>query len=574
MQNSISLSPNQKSAKAIRRYLIILLLGLQLITVSIIIAISHFTLSEDVKKQSAIIIQNAVKESKTHTLGFLEPAYRNVQQASDLIEKGFLDVGNESQIENYFLSLLEKNPEFSGIYTANINGDFFFVSRNNDIDGAAYLSKKINGVNPGNANFSWRNQDLDAITIKTDQPDDYNFRQRPWYTKAMAEQSLIWTDPYVFFTSKKPGMTVAIPYKNQAGEMQGAIGLDITLTELSEFFSELKIYGSISAFMVSGTEKFIAAPSFSDDNTVLSNLNFAEGDSTGMPIERFAANFLVENLFNVKNQSLSGDFAYQGNNYTIHYDAFTIDNGPAWIIGAYAPSNTFLEALETRDKRNIAIALFVLFASLLLGFYLIKRTWQPFDKLVSLIVVDQMTGLYNRHFLQGIGSTMYLQMLRDKETKLSIALLDIDNFAAVNSEFGSSVGDKAIAKFADFLRAVVTEGEVITRYSGDRFVIMLVGLDKDQAQFKIDDIRLRLDSWPLTVDDLLIRLTFSAGIVTVDNYHDAISDQEEPFEAFIEQAKQALEQAKSAGRDRVIAVDLSAPQTPISKVRKSDTEPA
>ena len=559
MQNPISLSPNEKSSQSIRHYLIVLLLGLQLVTVSVIIAISHFTLSQDVKKQSNIIIQNAVKESKEHTLGFLEPAYRNVQQTSDLIEKGLLDVNNESQLETFFLSLLEKNQEFNGIYITNNSGDFFFVSRNNDIDKAAYLTKKTKATNPGRADFFWRNSNLEFLAAESNQVDTYNVKERPWYIQAMEKQTVTWTDPYIFFTSKKPGMTVAIPYKNRAGDIQGAIGLDISLEQLSEFFSELKIYGSISAFMVSGSEKFIAAPSFGDTSTALSNLDVTD-TTTGKPIERFAANFLVENLLDVENQSLGGEFNFQGDDYTIYYDAFNVDNGPTWIIGAYAPSNTFLEALESRDKRNIALALFVLFLSLMIGFFLIKRTWQPFDKLVSLIVVDQLTGLYNRHFLQGIGSTMYLQMLRDQKTKLSIALIDIDNFAAVNSEFGSQIGDKAIARFADFLRSVVTESDVITRYSGDRFVIMFAGLDKQTAEIKLNDIRLKLDSWPLTVDDLLIRLTFSAGLITIDDSHEAI-EQEEPFEAFIEQAKVALEQAKSAGRDRIVAIDLTQPKT-------------
>ena len=555
MKNAIPLSPNQKSAKAIRRYLVALLLGLQLITVSIITAISHFTLSEDVRKQSNIIIENAVKESKEHTLGFLEPAYRNVQQTVDLIEKSVLDVENDKQLETFFLSLLEKNMEFNGIYIAENNGDFFFVSRNSDIDNAHYLTKKISGNKLGVADFFWRDEQLNLIDNNIDQADSYNFKERPWYIQAIERNTLIWTDPYIFFTSNALGMTIAIPYRNSNGDVIGAVGLDITLTELSEFFSQLNIYGSISAFMVSGSEKFIAAPSFSEENKTISSLDFSGNETTGKPIERFAANYLVENLLDVTDQSLSGQFTFQDKDYTIHYDAFTIDNGPTWIIGAYAPTNTFLEALEYRDKRNIAIAIFVLILSIAIGFYFIKRTWRPFDKLVSLIVVDQLTDLYNQHFLKGIGSSMYLQMLREQNTQLSIALIDIDNFTAINSEFGNTIGDKTIAKFAEFLRSTISDGDVITRYSGDRFIIMLTGLDRDRAHFKIDEIRLKLDSWPLNVDKLLIRLTFSAGIITVNGDHEAIEQEEEPFETFITQAKDALDQAKDAGRDRVISID-------------------
>jgi len=557
MHDSIPLSPNQKSSLSIRRNLILLLLGLQLFTVLIIIAISHFTLSNDVKAQSNIIIENAVKESKAHALGFLEPAYRNALQTSDFIEKGLLDVNNEDQTESFFLSLLEKNPEFNGAYVTNLAGDFFFVSRNTDVNNSSYLTKKIKATTPGVADFLWRDDSLDVVSSRPGFPDNYNAKERPWYQQAMNKGDIIWTEPYVFFTSKEPGITVAIPYRNSEGGIEGAIGLDIALKELSKFFSELKVYGSSSAFMVSANDKFIAAPSFGDKDTALSNLDVSD-TSTGQPIERYAANFLAENLLSDNNTATNGEFYFQGSEYSLHYDYFSVKDGPEWIIGAYAPSNTFLEVLEGRDKRNISFALFVLFLSLIIGFYYIKRTWQPFDKLVSLIVVDEQTGLYNRHFLQGIGSNMYLKMLRENNTLLSIALIDIDNFSAVNSEFGSHIGDKAITKFAEFLRSNITKGEVITRYSGDRFVIILSGADKDTAEFRLNDIRLKLDSWPLTVDDLLIRLTFSAGIVTIDDTHDAI-DEEKSFETFIAQAKEVLEEAKSQGRDRVVAKDLSQP---------------
>jgi len=558
MQNSIALSPNQRNSQSIRRYLILLLLGLQLFTVLIIIAISHFTLSQDVKAQSNIIIQNAVKESKEHAIGFLEPAYRNALQTSDYIEKGLLDAADENQIESFFLSLLEKNPEFNGAYITNLAGDFFFVSRNTDVNNSSFLTKKIKAASPGSADFLWRNAALEVVSSRPNFPDNYNVKERPWYQQAMNKGDIIWTEPYVFFTSKEPGITVAIPYRNENGEIEGAIGLDIALKQLSEFFSELKIYGSASAFMVSGSDKFIATPSFGESDNTLSNLDVSD-TSTGQPIERYAANFLGENLLGIDPPQTSDDFYFQGTEYTIHYDYFEVNDGPTWLIGAYAPSNTFLEVLEGRDKRNIAIALFVLFLSLLIGFYLVKRTWQPFDKMVSLIVVDELTGLYNRHFLQGIGSNMYLKMLRENNTLLSIALIDIDNFTAVNNEFGSHIGDQAIEQFAEFLRTSVVKGEVITRYSGDRFVIILSGVDKDTAEFRLNDIRLKLDSWPLTVNELLIRLTFSAGVITIDGNHDAI-EEEESFETFIEQAKEVLEQAKSEGRDRVVAKDLSQPK--------------
>ncbi|MBX2808747.1 MAG: diguanylate cyclase [Cellvibrionaceae bacterium] len=551
MHNSVPLDPNERKAQSLGRYLILLLLGLQLVTVLLIIFISQFSIKRDIDEQASVILHHAVNESKALTQGFLEPAYRSVLMTRQLLENGSLSIETQPLLEDYFLGLLQNNPEMTGAYIATLDNDFYFVARNTDKPKAAFLSKFISKDHPGKASFVWRDAAL-AMIDRATEADDFQFKQRPWYQRAITEEALIWTEPYIFFTSKKLGITVATPFYNAAGDIIGAIGFDIALTQLSEFFADLKIYGAISAFMVSSEGMLIAAPSLRSEQLKLKSLDMSALADDQLSLERVALNHLVENSTGLKNKRLSSRFSYQQDAYNIRYEAFPIHNGPEWIIGAYAPRYSFLEKIEAGEKRNIWIGLGILLLSVIIGWYLIRKTWKPVNHFLTHVVVDQLTGLFNRRFLETAGSQMYLRMLRDEQSIISIAILDLDFFKKINAEFGNTVGNRVLMHFADFLRNTLGQDEVITRYSGDAFVIVLPGLDKDAAIAKIDAMRLKLDAWPLNVDELLVKLTFSAGLATIDQ-HNRLPDA--TFSDYIDRAKTALKKAKQKGRDCVVSAN-------------------
>ena len=547
LHKSVSLDPNEKKALSVRRYLILLLLGLQLITVSLIIFISQVAIKQDIDEQAGILLRHAVIESKEHTQGFLQPAYRSVLLTKQLLEQQSLQINDKSRLEQYFLGLLKNNSEIAGAYVATESGDFFYVARSVEQQPSAFVTKSIAADNPGRASFIYRSQDLSLQREQVNVTDSYEFSQRPWYQQILEKQALIWTEPYIFFTAKQPGITVATPFYDAQGNMAGAVGFDITLTELSEFFSKLKIYGSVSAFMVSNSGSLVATPSLINSDLNLENLDIANLNHEKLSFERLAVEHFLENK-RAGVSDFSSRLDYNNNNYSIRYESFVVPNGPEWLLAAYAPRNTFLQKIEAGERRNIWIGLVILALSILIGWVLIRKTWQPVNYFFEHVIVDQLTGLYNRRFLETAGSQMYLKMLRDPDRVLSIAVLDLDFFKKVNAEFGSAIGNRVLISFAEFLRNTLSPEEVITRYSGDTFIIILPELDSNAALQKIESLRLRLDSWPLIVDDLLIRVTFSAGIVTIDD-NNRIADA--AFSDYIRTAKSALSQAKQAGRDCV-----------------------
>jgi two-component system cell cycle sensor histidine kinase/response regulator CckA len=81
---------------------------------------------------------------------------------------------------------------------------------------------------------------------------------RPWYQKAVAENGIVWTDPYIFYTSQKPGITIAGPFFDPSGNLMGVVGVDIEIDQLSVFIGNLKIGKHGKAFMLNRNSDVVA----------------------------------------------------------------------------------------------------------------------------------------------------------------------------------------------------------------------------------------------------------------------------------------------------------------------------
>jgi diguanylate cyclase (GGDEF)-like protein len=552
----MALDPNEKKSQLAKRALVLLLIGLQIFTVLLIISTTRYSFNKNINQQISILLENAIKETKQLTTGFLEPSYRSVKSIKELISNNIFDLNNQSQLESYFLNQLKNNPEMNGIYFASPEGDFLFVSRYSEnlesefIDNGIplFMTKTIAAEKPGKASFGLHFDSPEKFKKVMDQDDNYNPLERPWYQEAVANKSLIWTEPYIFFTLKKPGITVAAPLYSENNVLIGVVGIDISLTMLSDFFENLKIYGSISAFMVSSVGNFVAAPSMASGSFDLDTLRADEADDTRLALEKKAVSKYLSTKIKTGSSVFSDSFKHGGVSYTVRYEPFKLQDGAEWIMTAYAPEDEFLATIRTGENRNILIALLILAISLVIGWLLIRRAWQPFERFFHDVITDQLTGLFNRRFLENIGSRMYIRLLRNQHEFISIAVIDLDFFKKVNIEFGKSIGNKILIAFADFLKKTLRPEDIITRYSGDTFVVILPGLNHSDALNVVVRMQQQLDAWPLSVDDLLVKLSFSAGVETIDD-DNRVTDA--AFTDFIEVAKKAMKDAKRNGRDRV-----------------------
>jgi diguanylate cyclase (GGDEF)-like protein len=159
---------------------------------------------------------------------------------------------------------------------------------------------------------------------------------------------------------------------------------------------------------------------------------------------------------------------------------------------------------------------------------------------------DPLTGLLNRRFFDEAVEAAHANARR-AGTELSLIVLDLDRFSAVNNEYGHPVGDIVLRRVARAIKGATREGDIVIRYGGEEFVVIAPATDGAGAVQAAERIRHAVAaSGSEPVDGHLIRLTISAGVASLVDE----SDGRGLFRA----ADSALLAAKRAGRDRVTRI--------------------
>lgn len=164
---------------------------------------------------------------------------------------------------------------------------------------------------------------------------------------------------------------------------------------------------------------------------------------------------------------------------------------------------------------------------------------------------DELTGLVNRRFLNDQLDQLAARL--GGPSTISLALLDLDHFKAVNDQHGHLVGDLALREVGLLMTRWAPPGATTARLGGEEFVALLPGMGAEDARLAADDLRRTLahHRWPPELG--ASRLTASIGVATVTGPLDPAR--------LMRRADDALYAAKERGRNRVVGVQVSAHNT-------------
>lgn len=159
---------------------------------------------------------------------------------------------------------------------------------------------------------------------------------------------------------------------------------------------------------------------------------------------------------------------------------------------------------------------------------------------------DPMTNTYNRRYFSEI-SQKYLTLSKRNSHNLSILILDIDYFKKINDSYGHNVGDKVIITLANCLKKYVRESDIVSRFGGEEFVILLYNVSEESTSQIAENIRKNIEYLNITTDKGNINFTVSIGVA----YYDEIRD-EKNLDKTLTRADHALYKAKNSTRNTVI----------------------
>jgi diguanylate cyclase (GGDEF)-like protein len=243
---------------------------------------------------------------------------------------------------------------------------------------------------------------------------------------------------------------------------------------------------------------------------------------------------------------------------------------PAWKASDPATRiRDMVMARETvqNDVAEVCVAVLVTFAIAInplsivfaLPFVMLLQRSFRHAQLVNASRIDSKTGLLNAGTWEREAATEVARAVRTR-TPLALALVDIDHFKGVNDTFGHLTGDRALKAIARTFRIFLREYDLIGRFGGEEFALVLPHTDAVDAYGIAERIREHIAGTPLDVGDLPdgknVRVTVSLGVAALGP--DWGTSGGSQLTDLVAAADRALYQAKRAGRDRVCVVSDNA----------------
>jgi diguanylate cyclase (GGDEF)-like protein len=187
---------------------------------------------------------------------------------------------------------------------------------------------------------------------------------------------------------------------------------------------------------------------------------------------------------------------------------------------------------------------------------------QELDHLSLQVRTDALTGVANyRSFIE----TLELEIERSSRNgrPTSLLMIDIDHFKKVNDLHGHDIGNQALVHVARVITTQVRKLDLVCRYGGEEFAVVLPETDLHAAIPVAERIRLALAGTPLQQDGLQLKLTASLGLATYRPY--SLSSAAE----LISQADHYLYEAKQGGRNRLCHTDVPQPESISNEEKQS-----
>ena len=166
-------------------------------------------------------------------------------------------------------------------------------------------------------------------------------------------------------------------------------------------------------------------------------------------------------------------------------------------------------------------------------------------QIIALSLTDPLTGVGNRRRLEE-SLTMEIGRVERVGGKLCIVMADLDHFKRVNDIHGHETGDKVLVAFGDLLRLQTRPTDIVTRFGGEEFMVLMPHTSLEQALVVAERIRVALAV--MSIEPLPAAVTASWGV--------AEFAQGEEADALLRRVDKALYDAKQSGRNRVVAANL------------------
>lgn len=366
--------------------------------------------------------------------------------------------------------------------------------------------------------------------------DDFDPRVRPWYALASQRRALSWSPVYPDFTTKALTVTLAKPVLAIDGTQRGVIATDLPLTALAEFVRSLQVSRTGVAFIVEKNGALIATSTqeklFGESVQAPNRLH---ADQSNNPLVREAYAQLVSNETPSKSVVRGLEithYAFENDVGRVHMSASAQRDagGLDWTMVVAIPRADLMGNVQKTISQNIKIGALAVALAISLGLWFMNRVTGDVMRLTEAtrrlargerterlfsgrkdelgviatavedfkdgLLIDPLTGALTRSTFEKRFATR----IAERGQHFALIFIDLDQFKHVNDRYGHAAGDVVLATAAQRITATIRSEDVLARYGGDEFVVLMSGVTTCSAMSaQIERLSAALDQ-PMIVD--------------------------------------------------------------------------
>jgi diguanylate cyclase (GGDEF)-like protein len=463
------------------------------------------TVADNLLLETASRIGQAVDRHVVGSGAVLEAAFPNGMVAPAGIDRELDDLRGRFWIA----TSLHLDPN-NYVYYGNRQGQFFGLWRHSIQDGE--LRVKLQAEAPrGFQRFSGINGTLSAPQLETRVFDP---RVRPWYKAGAANLSHTWTSIYIDFRTSELVATRARRVLGASGEVEGVVATDVSLRRLNDFVRKLRMSPHAVAFIIEPDGNLIAS-SRSPNVQRLADGSFGRVNATASEdaLQRAAYAQVRQALLpnpqgaEARRQTLSFT-GPDGTAVQLAYEHLRDDAGLDWTTVVAVPRSDFMSGVTENVLRTAIIGTLAALVAVALGLAILNWLSRDLARLASAarsigegqldaplailrndeigqlassfrqmqqrLRTDVLTGLVNRDVIVRSIAERLLHPRRSADAQpFAVLFIDLNNFKRVNDQLGHEAGDRALVEVAARLRGATRAGDLVARYAGDEFVVLL-----------------------------------------------------------------------------------------------------
>jgi adenylate cyclase len=354
------LGPRQRRSHLVR---IIVPISFVAVILAAVLLIAYYSYHSNRKAALALSndLLNTLDQSiSTEVETYLSPAVHMVELVASFVRRGTFKVSEKSEIEHLAIEVLQAYPQLAMFNIADSNGNFLMPKKMPD----GSIHTKVIEWRNGQGHVTWIRRDTQGMVKGTEKSIDnsYDPRVRPWYVGAVKNRGIFWTEVYIFFTDKKPGITAAYPIQDPGGNILGVLGLDFELSHLCGFLKELQIGASGKALIVSDSGRIVAHP----DTSLM--MKQESGKPRPINIDELDDPALMRAFSHYR---ISGQgqriFEVSGRRYISLISALSSTAGRKWSVFIVVPEDDFVGFVATNNRRSLILSLSIVAISAVLA---------------------------------------------------------------------------------------------------------------------------------------------------------------------------------------------------------------